>query len=188
MRLNDYKPTLIAQLRQFIPSEINEARHLVSILNFLKHESEPFARSTLNGHITASAILTDTTYTYIARIWHPTLQIWLQPGGHCEADDPTIADAALRELIEETTISIDKISLVVDVPFDIDVHTIPTRKNEPEHHHYDIRYWFHTDFEHLPQNSNLYQWIPVADLATNNDIYQARYAQKILAWQSPPTP
>ena len=67
---------------------------------------------------------------------HKKLDRWLQLGGHCDGD-ANLAASALRECQEESGIE----ALVIDpVPFDVDVHRIPARKNEPEHWHLDTRY------------------------------------------------
>ena len=58
----------------------------------------------MRGHITTSAIVLDPACRQLLLIHHKTLQRWLQPGGHFEANeaaDPLLT-SALREAREET--------------------------------------------------------------------------------------
>ena len=55
---------------------------------------------------------------------HPRVGRWVQLGGHCEPEDPTIAAAALREATEESGIA----GLQIDPdPVHLDVHPSPAR-------------------------------------------------------------
>lgn len=78
----------------------------------------------------------------ILQIRHRTLDQWLFPGGHLEADDTSLPGAARRELAEETGIEVTSAGTATDVPIDIDVHRVPANhhKGEPEHFHADFRY------------------------------------------------
>jgi 8-oxo-dGTP pyrophosphatase MutT (NUDIX family) len=71
--------------------------------------------------------------------FHAKLGKWLQLGGHCDGD-ANLAAVALREATEESGIE----GLAIDpMPVDLDVHTIPARKGEPEHLHLDTRFLVH---------------------------------------------
>lgn len=78
---------------------------------------------------------------------HRRLERWLLPGGHVEAEDREIWDAARREVIEETG--------VVLVPHGLpplaglDVHGIPGNGREPYHLHHDILFAFQAAREAL---------------------------------------
>lgn len=106
------------------------------------------SRKNFSGHVTASAVVLDQTLSQILLVEHKSLGKFIQPGGHVDDSDPTLCDAALRELYEET--GLNKVAYVplndkyLDIPFDIDVHTIPKneKKQEPEHLHFDFRYLF----------------------------------------------
>ncbi|WP_432155514.1 NUDIX hydrolase [Streptomyces sp. bgisy153] len=103
------------------------------------------SRKEFRGHVTAGAALVRPDGRVLT-IEHRALRKWLLPGGHVEADDTSLCDAALRELEEETGISREQVEPVGDVPLHIDVHTIPANdvKGEPEHLHFDFRFLFRT--------------------------------------------
>ncbi|MGW7002273.1 NUDIX hydrolase [Streptomyces sp. NPDC054933] len=71
------------------------------------------------------------------------------PGGHLEAADTTLQEAARRELAEETGIPADTVTPVSDSPLHVDVHPIPANKakGEPDHRHIDFRFLFRTTAE-----------------------------------------
>lgn len=54
------------------------------------------------AHFTASAVPVDPTGGRVCLVLHAKLDQWVQPGGHMEAGDDTVGQAALRELREET--------------------------------------------------------------------------------------
>ncbi|GAA4597978.1 8-oxo-dGTP pyrophosphatase MutT (NUDIX family) [Actinoplanes octamycinicus] len=92
------------------------------------------------GHVTASALIVDDAGRVLLCL-HGRLGLWMQVGGHCEAGDPTLAAAALREATEESGID----GLVLDPePIDIDIHEVRCgaadgAPAEPSVH-YDVRF------------------------------------------------
>jgi len=56
-------------------------------------------------HITASAAVLDPTGEQTCLVLHHKLGLWVQPGGHLEQGDPSLAAAAAREVAEETGLS-----------------------------------------------------------------------------------
>ncbi len=72
----------------------------------------------------------------------------MQPGGHIENTDINLNSAAKGELFEETGVNEVKLlpfdESLIDLPFDIDIHSIPEDelKKEPEHIHVDFRHIF----------------------------------------------
>ena len=128
-------------------------------------------RSTFTGHVTCSVTLIDRQRR-VLHIRHNALGLWLPPGGHLEADDTSLLQAALRELEEETGVAPGLVSAAADgLPVDIDVHTIPANpaKGEPEHQHFDLHYVVAAR-ELLPalrlQDAEVsgYRWIPVEEI------------------------
>ena len=149
-------------------------QHAKNVLNFIAAEPHPWSRATVAGHITASAWVLDRTRTHAALIHHRKLNRWLQPGGHVEDADATWRAAAQREVTEETGLT-HFIRQPDDELFDVDVHPIPARKNEPAHFHYDLRFLFVADVNATLDHKlhvNLYEvrdcrWFALADLAND---------------------
>ena len=66
---------------------------------------DPFARTTLPSHVTASAVVLDERSTTVLLHLHRRLDRWLQPGGHVEPGEHP-DDAAVRETVEETGVAV----------------------------------------------------------------------------------
>ncbi|MBS1696540.1 MAG: NUDIX domain-containing protein [Actinobacteria bacterium] len=75
-----------------------------AVLAFLAARPDACLRECVPGHITASALVLDHTGSRAVLTLHPRFGRWLQLGGHCEASDPDIHAAALREAAEESGI------------------------------------------------------------------------------------
>lgn len=85
-------------------------------------------------------------------------------------DGETVIQAALREAREES--GMQAIELIFDQIFDVDVHPIPARKDEPAHFHYDIRFAFRAHSAEpiiVSDESHDVAWVPIADLERYND-------------------
>lgn len=92
------------------------------------------------GHVTASALIVDEQRRVLLCL-HGRLGLWMQVGGHCEADDATLAAAALREATEESGIA----GLRLDPdPIDLDIHPVrcaaASGAAATPTHHYDVRF------------------------------------------------
>jgi 8-oxo-dGTP pyrophosphatase MutT (NUDIX family) len=118
-----------------------EWRAVDATIALLQAASDPFARATLPGHVTASAIVFDESREHILVVWHAGLALWLQPGGHCEPDDTVPAVTAVREVAEETTVRLTGDPAGAPLVH-VDVHEIPARGAEPAHRHHDLRFAF----------------------------------------------
>ncbi|MGW6417589.1 NUDIX hydrolase [Streptomyces sp. NPDC055055] len=86
------------------------------------------------GHLTSSALVVDPSWGRVLLTLHRKLGMWLQMGGHCEAGDPTVEAAALREATEESGIA--GLTLLPGGPVRLDRHPIPA----PCHWHLDVQY------------------------------------------------
>ena len=151
--------------------------------NVMNANLDPFARSTLPGHLTGSAFVIDVVLRRALLIHHAALGIWIQPGGHVDPGEQPV-QAALRETLEETGISGELLCLGI---FDVDIHPIPAnlRKGEPDHHHIDVRYLVAasssdsvTISEHECRG---YEWPALEALAIQNDSV-GRMARLALEW------
>jgi 8-oxo-dGTP pyrophosphatase MutT (NUDIX family) len=71
---------------------------------------------------------------------HHRLHRWLLPGGHVEKSDSSLAEAAAREALEETSVNIDK--KVTPFLVGLDVHGIPPKRGKPFHLHHDLVWCF----------------------------------------------
>ncbi|MBC2868139.1 NUDIX hydrolase [Streptomyces mexicanus] len=80
-------------------------------------------KSCAEGHITASALVVDPERGRVLLTLHRKLRMWLQMGGHCERQDATLAQAALREATEESGIA--GLTLLPGGPVRLDRHHTP---------------------------------------------------------------
>ena len=109
------------------------------------------------AHVTASAVVLEPTHGAVLLVLHSKVGLWLQPGGHVEDDDPSLAAAALREATEETGVA----GLVVDPrPLLLDRHRAPCGAE----HHLDVQFLIHAPSRATPlvsQESLDVRWWPV---------------------------
>lgn len=120
-------------------------------------------RDCLPGHLTASALVVNEDRSRVMLHHHAKLNRWLQFGGHCDGD-ANLPAVALRESTEES--GVPDLSIDPEI-IDIDIHTIPQRKTEPEHLHLDIRFMVLASDHSQPMKSNESHevcWYDVGDL------------------------
>ncbi|MBS1810220.1 MAG: NUDIX hydrolase [Acidobacteria bacterium] len=127
---------LLQLLGKHQPVDSHEQQMLERIVAFVREYENFYSRDLLVGHLTGSAWIVDETFSHALLLHHGKLNKWLQPGGHIE-DDADMLSAALREAREETGVNVHPHSKVI---FDVDIHEIPARPNEPAHFHYDVRF------------------------------------------------
>ena len=132
-------PDLVRSLDDPTDGELLKSRDLVLLL--LDHTSAPFSRDQFApGHITCTGLVLAPEEDTVLVVHHRRLDRWLLPGGHVEPQDATIADAARREVVEETGVLLLPESSQRLVG--IDVHGIPPGKGEPYHLHHDLLFLF----------------------------------------------
>lgn len=146
-------------------SETRESHEVQRFVDFIEKNNSCFSRSNITGHITGSALVTDSKLERVLLTHHRRLGIWVQLGGHSD-DDPITENVAMREAHEESGLKdlsfmpyearfAQTILRSTDIarqrqfvrqdpplPFDIDAHEIPANKNKKEeaHLHFDIRF------------------------------------------------
>ncbi len=149
----------------------DQAAQAQRIIDFCRTQDAPWRRTTLEGHLTASAWIVNDARTEALLVHHKKLAKWLQPGGHIDEADPSVHAAALREAHEETGLmELLPISLNGAAIFDVDVHCIPARESEPMHFHYDIRFLFLATNHATTLNSeesNALRWFQQDTIATD---------------------
>jgi 8-oxo-dGTP pyrophosphatase MutT (NUDIX family) len=136
-------PTLVSSLvRAFDdPTDGVALKSQELILMLLECSPTPFSRAEFHpGHITCTGLVLAPDGERVLLVHHRRLGRWLLPGGHVEPDDATIADAARREVVEETgaALAADPAPRLVS----LDVHGIPAAKGEPYHLHHDLLFHF----------------------------------------------
>ena len=87
-------------------------------------------------HLTASALVVDSSGSQVLLCLHRKVGLWLQFGGHIENRDTSVASAALREAREES--GIDALMLIGSEPVRLDRHAAPCDANA--RHHLDVQY------------------------------------------------
>ncbi len=85
-----------------------------------------------------------------------------------EPSDQDLIGAARREVLEEVglgdlePLTASSASLV----FDVDIHLIPTRKADPAHEHFDVRFAFVAKTRALVHSEEVadLRWVPLSDV------------------------
>lgn len=160
-----HRHALLNKLNHYHAWDEDEAAMQRRLTQFVNDHTQCFERSLLIGHITGSAWVVSPDRQQVVLLHHKKLNRWLQPGGHSDGDPDTL-NVALREAQEETGIDVKPVS---DAIFDIDIHTIPARKAEPEHEHFDVRFLFVADPNQdfvLSEESNALQWVKLQDITS----------------------
>lgn len=157
-------------LRGHLPADAKEAADLAEILAFLDRHPDPFDRRILEGHLTGSAVVVSAAGDRVLLLHHGKLGRWLQPGGHAEPGERDGERVALREAREETGIDGLALHPSAPSPFDVDVHPIPARDDEPAHRHLDLRYLVVAPrdgaFRLAPAEARALRWFAWEELAT----------------------
>jgi 8-oxo-dGTP pyrophosphatase MutT (NUDIX family) len=130
---------IYSKLKSYQPDDENEEKMRQATVEFILANPNCFERSLQTGHVNGSAWVMSPDRNQALLSHHRKLDMWMQLGGHSDGN-PNTLDVAYREAMEESGLS--DITVASQEIFDIDVHTIPARGDEPEHIHYDIRWLF----------------------------------------------
>lgn len=151
------------------PLDDKERRDRLAVAALLRSPGSPgpFSRHRwMPGHLTASGLVVSPDGAQALLILHAKLGRWLQPGGHVDPTDGSLAEAAAREVREETGLTV---SLAQPWPVHVDLHQIPARPArggrpaEPAHQHHDVRFAFRaTNVDAVADDDALdARWVPI---------------------------
>ncbi|MEI7779923.1 MAG: NUDIX hydrolase [Actinomycetes bacterium] len=130
-------------------------------LQFLALNENAMFRECVAGHLTGSALVFDPATDQVLLTHHRKSGRWLQFGGHCDANDPTLAYVAQREAVEESGLQDLK---VLNDPVDLDEHELgPNFSCAPTH--LDVRFLALASSSQVPttsEESHDVRWFPAA--------------------------
>ena len=138
------------------------------ITEFIVQYDTCFNRTLVAGHMTGSAWIVNYAGIHTLLTHHKKLNKWLQPGGHADGDSD-ILRVAKREADEES--GLKRLTVEDGQIFDIDIHQIPARADEPQHLHYDIRFVFRAmESEEfiVSEESHDLSWVEISKLEDYN--------------------
>jgi 8-oxo-dGTP pyrophosphatase MutT (NUDIX family) len=164
-----HRQPLLDQLASYAGRHPAEAATVARFTAFVVASPDCFERSLREGHVTGSAWIVNADGSEVLLTHHRKLGRWLQLGGHADGD-PDLPAVALKEAREESGLA--DFESIGDGIFDLDIHPIPARGDEPEHLHYDVRYLLRasgaTDYTVSDESHDL-RWVPLAGVAALSD-------------------
>ncbi|WP_020575842.1 NUDIX domain-containing protein [Actinopolymorpha alba] len=141
------------------PNDHQEAlrRHY---LEYLAQNADGVWRSCRPSHLTAGMIILDHDGRHTLLVLHGRINLWVQPGGHCEPGDRSLMEVAEREAREETGLA----ELVLDAkPIALSRHRSPCGAET----HLDVQYLGTSPAGAAPvvsDESHDVRWFPVSAL------------------------
>ncbi len=155
---------VLAELDAYVALDAVEREMTRRTRTFVAAHANAFERTLQAGHVTGSAWIVDRLGTAAVLAHHRKLGKWLQLGGHADGDRD-VRRVALREAREES--GLVSLAPASDTIYDIDVHAIPARGDEPAHAHYDLRFAFFGDPAEQPRanhESHAVAWISLLEI------------------------
>lgn len=132
-----HRTQLLKLLNAYLPFDAIETNFYQQILSFVQNNENCFKKNNEDSHVTGSAWLVNKTGDHCLLMHHAKLNLWVQPGGHCDGDSDVLA-VSIKEVQEETGIM--GVTPLHNAIFDIDIHQIPARGDVKTHLHYDVRF------------------------------------------------
>jgi 8-oxo-dGTP pyrophosphatase MutT (NUDIX family) len=158
----------IRVLTAYHPDEAIQRQLRDDFLAHLEAHPDGTRRECLPDHLTASAIVVDPSRGVVLLGLHAKAKLWLQMGGHIDAEDEIIADAALREAAEES--GIDGLALFSEAPINLDRHPAPC--SPLARYHLDVQFLAIAPpgaVEHVSPEQLELLWCPFDELAEPTD-------------------
>jgi len=183
-RWRPLRTSALSFLQEWAPKDPEDVGRRDLFADYLTHHDDGLSRSCRPAHLTASVVIVDPAENAVLLVLHRKVGRWLQPGGHCELGDATLAGAALREAREETGIS--ELHLASDKPLDLDVHAAPCT-SDPATNHYDVRFLAltHRAPNPGPQREVIAsQWFPLDEPPSGLDPGTIRLLDRARHWLS----
>lgn len=162
---------LFASLESHRPVDHRERRYRDEMRELLRAGGNPFSRRSYRpGHFTSGAFVLSPDRAALLMIHHARLSRWLQPGGHVEPGDEDLFAAALREVAEESAIEAPATETGFPGIFDLDIHAIPAGRDEPAHHHFDVRFLLRSPVWTISAGDgvNEIRWVPLNEAGRLN--------------------
>jgi 8-oxo-dGTP pyrophosphatase MutT (NUDIX family) len=127
----------VATLTGWAPPTPDQERLRAAYLAHLDAHPDGLSRDCHPDHLTASTMVVSDDRERVLLNLHGKYRIWVQFGGHCEAGDASLAEAALREAEEESGIA--GLELAHPLPVQLSRHEVRCGPEQPSHH-LDVRF------------------------------------------------
>jgi 8-oxo-dGTP pyrophosphatase MutT (NUDIX family) len=166
------------------PLDEEERLAIEHAVALLEGQNDPFARTTLPRHFTASALVVDVGSGRVLLHQHRRLRVWLQPGGHVEVGERP-EEAVLRETSEETGVDV-RHPPAGPLLVHLDEHVGPDA-----HVHLDLRYLLHAHAgaphapgEAVENGAAVLRWVVDDELEALTDVSLRRAVAGLRARES----
>jgi len=163
-----HRQLLLDLLTDYAQRAPDESPVVERFRSFVIAESRCFERDLWAGHVTGSAWVLNAARDCVLLTHHRKLGRWFQLGGHSDGNSDALA-VALSEAAEESGLTVEPLAPVV---FDLDIHEIPARKQDPAHYHFDVRFALQVNgpetFRVSAESLDL-AWVPIARLGDYTD-------------------